>query len=329
MDYNFSDSSIEELETTYFRLYDILCFKTQDGREHPFKKDALKSFRALDQYLKSIDYKYTLSYALPMVISFANQKGGVGKTTTALTLASYVANRGESVLVVDLDPQASATNALLKYGEGNENNLLLDEIVYKWLIDASELEIRKTDDNKIDLIPASGLLSKAEIDLALMSDSIENSRLHRLRAMLNSVKDKYHWVFIDLPGNMGLLTLNGLCASNEVIIVTAPGKYERESTRYFMKMIEQQVAEYNPSLNVLGVLLNKTDAYPITENTIKKMQDDPYVNSKMFVTHIPKNNAMQNAANEDKPIWLFNPYSPGARAYVKLWNEIRERLNIA
>jgi chromosome partitioning protein len=178
------------------------------------------------------------------------------------------------------------------------------------------------------LAPSAGSLYKAELELALMRDSIESSKFHRLKKMLDTVKDQYHYVLIDCHGGLGLLTLNALCASDEIIAVTSVGKFERNATRQFLKDIKSVMAEYSPATNILGVLLTMTDPYQITEKTRKKMQSIPEVSEKMFRTEIPKNNAIRNATDEDKSIWTYDPFSSSAKAYIKLWEEIKSRLGI-
>lgn len=262
-----------------------------------------------------------------MVIAFANQKGGTGKTTSLLTFADYLSSLGKKILIIDMDPQASATGFLLKHDENNENNLTFDDIPYRMLIDGLGVEPRQIEGTNIFLIPSSGLLARAELELALMHDSIDNSRVHRLRAILNQKKEEYDYVFIDCPGSLGLLTMNGLAASEQVLIVSSVGKFERNSTRYFLKELERtMIGQYNPTLKVLGILMTMTDPHKITDNTLKALRQDETIGSLMFRTGIPKNNAIRNATNESISIWKEDPYSPSARSYKEAWLEIVERL---
>lgn len=263
-----------------------------------------------------------------MVISFTNQKGGTGKTTSALTTAQYLSKKGFLVLYIDLDPVASGTNSLMHFDDENENGLFQDETVYRWLIDCQELEIRKLEDSGISIVPSNHHTSQAELELALQSDSIENFRGHRLKKMLDQVKERYHYVIIDCPGNMGLLTLNGICASDAIITVTSVGKFERNATKNYIKTLNTILSEYNPDSRIAGILLTMTDPFPITEKTRKKMQMVPEINNLLFKTEIPKNNAIRNAIDEDMPIWTYDPFSPSAKAYIKFWDELKLRLNL-
>lgn len=270
-------------------------------------------------------------FSIQMVISFANQKGGTGKTTTLLTLATYQSKQDKKILVIDLDPQASSTNYLLKFDENQENNLNLDQIVYRILVDNLGVEPMHIEGTNIDLIPSSSLLSRAELELAMSPDSIDNSRVRRLKTVLDQIKGNYDYVFIDCPGSLGLLTMNGLCASDSVVVVTSIGRFELNALKNFLKELDTTVRSYNPSLEILGILPTMVDPYPITDQIIKKMMDDPKISEKLFkigtVRGIPKNNAIRNATNEALSIWDYSPLSPSGQAYMKLWEEMESRMN--
>lgn len=270
-------------------------------------------------------------FSIQMVISFANQKGGTGKTTTLLTLATYQSKQDKKILVIDLDPQASSTNYLLKFDENQENNLNLDQIVYRILVDNLGVEPMHIEGTNIDLIPSSSLLSRAELELAMSPDSIDNSRVRRLKTVLDQIKGNYDYVFIDCPGSLGLLTMNGLCASDSVVVVTSIGRFELNALKNFLKELDTTVRSYNPSLEILGILPTMVDPYPITDQIIKKMMDDPKIAEKLFkigtVRGIPKNNAIRNATNEALSIWDYSPLSPSGQAYMKLWEEMESRMN--
>lgn len=260
-----------------------------------------------------------------MVISFAHQKGGTGKTTSLLSLADYLSSMGKSVLVIDLDPQASSTSFLLHFDENTENTLTSDQIAHKILTDGVDLEPTKLGESNIFLIPSSGLLSQTELNLAL--DNSENSRVHRLKNWLDTRKNDYDFVFIDCAGSLGILTMNGLVASDQVLVVSSIGKFERLSTKYFMKAINETVKAFNPSIQVLGILLTMTDPYNITDKTIASLKQDSEIESKLFTSNIPKNNAIRNATNDSISIWKYDPYSPSAKAYIRVWEEIEQRLS--
>ena len=263
-----------------------------------------------------------------MVIAFANQKGGTGKTTSLLTLADYLSSLGKRILIIDMDPQASATGFLLKHDENNENNLGFDEIPYRILIEGLGVEPRQIDESNIYLIPSSGLLARAELELALIPDSIDNSRVNRLRAIVDQKKEEYDYVFIDCPGSLGLLTMNGLSAADKVLIVSSVGRFERNSTKYFIREINNTViGQYNPRLSILGIAITMTDPFKITDETLAALRKDDGIGSLLFRTGIPKNNAIRNATNESVSIFKYQPYSSSAKAYRDLWQEILERLH--
>jgi len=259
-----------------------------------------------------------------MIIAFGNQKGGTGKTTTVITLASLLAKQNKTVLVVDLDPQASATSLAL----GLEENPLLDnETSTLALLEGSELPIVGIEKLGFDLAPASSMLARAELELALQPDSLENSRIHRLKKALESIKEDYDYIFIDCAGNLGLLTLNGIAACDFLLTVASVGKFERTATRFFIKYVDDMIiANYAPGVKHLGILLTMTDAYPITDIMRAKMKEVPELSDKVLYNTVPKNNAIRNATEINKSGLDYDIYSSSSKAYIRVWEELAEKL---
>jgi len=257
------------------------------------------------------------------VIAFANQKGGTGKTTSVLTIASLLSKQQRTVLVIDMDPQASATSMLLAL---EENTLLDDQTATTALLDGAELPILRVEKHNLDLVPASAMLSRAELELALVPDSIENSRVHRLKKALESIREDYDYVLIDCPGNLGLLTLNGLAACDHILTVSSIGKFERNASRFFVKYVDGLLSEYAPMVKHLGLLLTMTDAYPITDTMLSKLKEIPEVADKVLLNTIPKNNAIRNATEQNESVLFYDIYSPSSKAYMRVLEELEERL---
>lgn len=258
------------------------------------------------------------------VIAFANQKGGTGKTTTVLTFASLLAKQNKTVLVVDLDPQASITSLCLEF---EENPLLDDQTSTLALLEGSELPIVGVGKHGFDLAPASSMLARAELELALQPDTLEDSRIHRLKKVLETVKEDYDYVLVDCSGNLGLLTLNGIAASDYLLTVSSVGKFERSATSFFIKYVDSVViAKYAPQVKHLGILLTMTDAYPITDTMRSKMKEIPALADKVLFNTIPKNNAIRNATESNKSGLDYDIYSSSSKAYMKAWEELEAKM---
>ncbi len=252
------------------------------------------------------------------IISFANQKGGVGKTTTCVNLSAYLAVMGQKVLILDLDPQGNATS-----GVGIEKKKSL-KTVYD-LIDGDcpvEEVILPTRIVGLDIIPSTVDLAAAEISLV----SIQN-REKILKNILEQVKDSYDFIMIDCQPSLGLLTVNALTASDSVIIPMQCEFYALDGITQLMNTIRLVKFHLNPSLDVEGVVRTMKDN---RSNLINQVSQEiiKFFKSKVFETYIPRNIRLAEAPSHGLPIVLYDPSSKGAEAYLSLAEEFLNRNKI-
>ena len=246
------------------------------------------------------------------VISIANQKGGVGKTTTSVNLGACLANIGHTVLLVDIDPQGNATS-----GVGIEK-ADVDQCIYDVLVDDvdASLVIRPTSVEKLDCIPATIQLAGAEIELVPTV-----SREVRLKRALEKVKNNYDYIIIDCPPSLGLLTLNALTASDSVMIPVQCEYYALEGLSQLLNSVRLVQKHLNHDLRVEGVLLTMLDArtnlgLQVIEEVKKYFQD------KVYKTIIPRNVRLSEAPSHGEPIIVYDPKSRGAEMYLDLAKEV-------
>ena len=248
------------------------------------------------------------------VIAIANQKGGVGKTTTCVNLSSCVAALGKKVLVVDLDPQGNSTSGLskdVKFGK-DLYDVLLDDA------DAKEAAV-KTAVKKLWLLPSSIDLAGAEIEIAGLPE-----REFLLRKKLAAIKDSYDYILIDCPPSLGLLTLNALVASDSIIIPIQAEFYALEGLSQLVKTVQVVSRKLNPSLHILGILLTMFDGR--TNLSLQVAEEvKKYFGSKVFRTVIPRTVKLSEAPSFGEPILTYAPKSKGAEAYKKLSREVVRR----
>lgn len=246
------------------------------------------------------------------VISIANQKGGVGKTTTSVNLGACLANIGKKVLLVDIDPQGNATS-----GVGIEK-ADVEQCVYDVLVDdveASEV-IRPTSVENLYSIPATIQLAGAEIELVPTI-----SREVRLKRALEMVKDEYDFIIIDCPPSLGLLTLNALTASDSVLIPVQCEYYALEGLSQLLNTVRLVQKHLNSDLKVEGVLLTMLDAR--TNLGIQVIEEvKKYFQDKVYKTIIPRNVRLSEAPSHGEPIIIYDPKSRGAEVYLDLAKEV-------
>ncbi len=246
------------------------------------------------------------------VFCVANQKGGVGKTTTTVNLAAGLAQLGQRVLIIDLDPQGNAT-----MGSGVDKRAL-ELSVYDVLLESSTIaEARqRTDKGGYDVLGANRELAGAEIELV----SVER-RSERLRGALVAVQADYDFVLIDCPPSLSLLTLNGLCSANGVIVPMQCEYFALEGLTDLVNTIRQVHANLNPQLQIIGLLRVMFDNRMTLQQQVSE-QLKSHFGDKVFDAVIPRNVRLAEAPSYGQAGVIFDPSSRGAQAYIAFANEM-------
>lgn len=246
------------------------------------------------------------------IIAVTNQKGGTGKTTTSINLASYLASYGRRVLLLDLDPQGNASSGIGVTSEQNDISL------YHIITDQarSHEAIKPTSLQNLEIISSSQDLAAATIELVNFPQ-----REYKLQNALSEFKNKYHYIIIDCPPSLGLLTINGLVATDEILIPVQCEYYALEGLGQLLNTISLIQENLKPELKLMGALLTMFDkrnklSYEVAKEV--KRHFPGYV----FEAVIPRNVSLSEAPSYGKPIMHYDPWSKGARAYKQLAQEV-------
>ena len=246
------------------------------------------------------------------VIAIANQKGGVGKTTTAVNLAACLAKQGRKVLLIDSDPQGNATSGL---GFDKRD---IKKCVYDTLInDVPRAEaLKHTAYENLDIIPATIQLAGAEIELVSLMN-----REGRLKNALERVKHDYDYVIIDCPPSLGLLTINALTAASSVMIPVQCEFYALEGITMLMNTIQLVQRNLNPALKLEGVVMTMFDSRTnLAQDVVEEVKK--YFKTKMYKTIVPRNVRLSEAPSHGMPVIDYDSKSKGAQVYMELAQEV-------
>ncbi|MBP5431862.1 ParA family protein [Ruminococcus sp.] len=246
------------------------------------------------------------------IIAVANQKGGVGKTTTVINIAAYLGSRGFNVLCIDVDPQGNTTT-----GFGIKKKSVIssayDVITGKARIQES---ILRTEFENVSIVPATEALAGCEIELV----EYEN-RVNRLKMQVLTCKDEYDYIFIDCPPALGTITINGLVACDSIIVPMLAEFYALEGLSQLVNTIKIVKNNYNPALEIEGILFTMFDGRLNVANDVVT-EVEKYFPDKIFQTKVPRNVRISEAPSHGKPVMYYDKGSKGSEAYELVCHEM-------
>lgn len=244
------------------------------------------------------------------IVSIANQKGGVGKTTTSINLSTILAKKGKKVLMIDADPQGNASS-----GVGIDKEI--EESVYDLLINDTEIDnvVKKTNIKNLFICPSNINLAGAEVELVSVM-----SREYRLKEKLDLIKEDYDYIIIDCPPSLGLITLNAFTASDSVLIPVQCEYYALEGLGQLINTINLVKKHLNKNIDIEGALLTMYDVRTNLSNQVVK-EVKKYFNDKVYKNVIPRNVKLSEAPSYGMPITVYDPRSKGAKSYEKFVKE--------
>ena len=244
-------------------------------------------------------------------IAIVNQKGGVGKTTTAVNLAAAVGMKGYKTLLVDIDPQGNATSGL------GFNKRETQKSTYDMMIGTATAEeiVKETKFSHLDLLPANMDLAGAELEIADL-----DSREARIKNALAPLKEKYDFIFLDCPPSLGLITINALCAVDSVLVPIQCEFYALEGLSQLMNTVRQVKRKYNPLIDIEGVLLTMFDGrLNLTQQVVSEVKR--FFPQKVFSVVIPRNVRLSEAPSFGQPVAYYDKASKGSKSYDELADE--------
>lgn len=249
---------------------------------------------------------------MPLAYAVVNQKGGVGKTTTTVNLAAYLATFGKKILLIDIDPQSNASVGL---GIGRTT---INRCLYNVLVDGVPAEeiVVKSPISNLDVLPSTPRLAGAEVELVSL-----DARETRLKQALLKIKENYDIIIVDCPPSLSLLTVNALASADEVIIPIQCEYYALEGISQLTHTLELIRESLNPDLKIRGIILTMYDPRTLLSAQVAE-ETRKYFGSKVFKTVIPRNVRLAEAPSFGQPIIFYDPGSKGAEAYENLCREV-------
>lgn len=247
-----------------------------------------------------------------MILSIASQKGGTGKTSTAISLAAGLARKNKKVLLVDIDSQANSSKVLLT----SYQELKKDDTIFRTILERGSLPVHQTSVNNLYIVPSHILLSNTDIELTTAKDHREA----RLKTELDKIKDQYDYILIDCPPALSWLTVNAFTASDSVLVVVSPGYFELDSIVQIGKVLVETKELFNPYIKLSGFLFTMSDP-TVNSKTSLKLLRQTYPD-QVFRTIIPRNTDLRDAHFNRQDIYTFSPNSKSALAYEAFIKEL-------